>query len=284
MRTTCWEALEDDFTDNPVLRDPFVRRLVVVLAMLCCSSAVGGTIDPSTPDSAYVAFGKQFPSVVRIRSEKLLHAQYGSAVVIRPHWALTAAHVVYEAFDHTAKDDNGVVYPLSVYPHCDFNNEVLGDSDIALCYSAKDFGLKFYTPLYTGRGELGSVITIAGYGLTGTFRTGASLSDGKRRAGQNKIEAAAMGVLICSASVGADKLPLEFMIASGDSGGGMYIGNKLAGINSFLMASDKVPNGSYGDESAFTRISTHAAWIEREIAKHELEMRASATMGPDISR
>jgi hypothetical protein len=70
------------------------------------------------------------------------------------------------------------------------------------------------------------------------------------------------------------------MIAQGDSGGGLFIGNKLAGINSFLMASDKQPDGTYGDESAFTRVSLYADWVESEIEKYELALQARATTGP----
>ena len=71
------------------------------------------------------------------------------------------------------------------------------------------------------------------------------------------------------------------MISPGDSGGGMYIGNKLAGINSFLMAIDKVPDGTYGDDSAFTRVSLYVDWIESQIAQHELALQARATTGAE---
>ena len=69
------------------------------------------------------------------------------------------------------------------------------------------------------------------------------------------------------------------MLAPGDSGGGLFIGDRLAGINSFLMASDKNPNGSYTDESAFTRVSLYTNWIESQIEQHELAVRAKSTTG-----
>ena len=50
----------------------------------------------------------------------------------------------------------------------------------------------------------------------------------------------------------------------------MFIGNKLAGINSFLMSTDAKPDGTYGDESAFTRVSLYVEWVNEQIAAHEL--------------
>jgi len=258
----------------------FLIRLVrfVVLSLAGAQLACAGTRDPNTPDEKYVEFGKQFPGVVSLRARcKTPDApdakpvyQYGSAVVIRPHWVLTAAHVLTNTAQPTALKD-GAEYPLAtVFVHEDFHDDVVGYHDVALGYSPKDFALKFYTPLYRGTNELGQAATIAGYGLHGTFLTGATFSDGKKRAGHNKIEAYERGCLLCTPSrAGQGKFPLEFLIAPGDSGGGLFIGNKLAGINSFLMASDKNPDGTYTDDAAHTRISLYADWVESEIKKYE---------------
>jgi secreted trypsin-like serine protease len=72
--------------------------------------------------------------------------------------------------------------------------------------------------------------------------------------------------LICSIS-GGKKTELEFLIASGDSGGGLFLDGKLAGINSFVSAEDGKTNSSYGDESGHTRISLYREWIERETSE-----------------
>jgi secreted trypsin-like serine protease len=55
---------------------------------------------------------------------------------------------------------------------------------------------------------------------------------------------------------------LEFLIASGDSGGGLFIDNKLAGIHSCVMTVGKNPQSKYGEESGHTRISNFIEWIE----------------------
>jgi hypothetical protein len=173
-------------------------------------------------------------------------------------------------------------FPLqTVIAHKDFQDDNFGFYDLALGYSPEDFKAEFYPELYRDSDELGKAITFSGYGLHGTFHTGCTSSDGHRRAGHNKIDGQERGVLVCSPTSGVGRFPLEFMIAPGDSGGGMFIGNKLAGINSFLMAKDKKPDGTYGDESGFTRISLYVNWVESQIKQYELALAAQATTGSD---
>ena len=255
-------------------------------------TSFAGTRDPNTPDSKYVEFGQQFPSVVRIRAKikcdkpdcKLkVHEQFGSAVVIKPNWILTAAHVVHGTFDQVIIKDDGTEYPLRhLVVHRDYDEDQIGYHDIALGYSDKDFKLNFYTPLYTDTDELNKPITIAGYGIHGTFSTGGKESDGKKRGGHNRIESTERAVLVCTPSSGMKRMPLEFLITPGDSGGGMFIGDKLAGINSFLMATDKHPDGTYGDEAAFTRVSLYADWVHQQMTVHELAIKAQSTTGPEV--
>jgi secreted trypsin-like serine protease len=266
----------------------FVRLLRFVIIFLAASrAAAAGTIDPSTPDSKYVEFGKQFPFVVRITNNidckkcDKLHEQHASAVVIKPHWALTAAHVISSAQDdiiHVGDTQHRVLYKVC---YKDYDENKPGLHDIALCYTGEDFKLDFYVPLYRKTDELGQAVTIAGWGSSGNFATGAVNFDNKRRAGQNKLSSAFLSVVVCTPRK-AGRFPLEFMIAPGDSGGGMFIGNELAGINSFLAHADGKPDGSYGDDSAFTRVSLYAAWIDEQIQLHELALAARATTGADV--
>lgn len=250
----------------------------VVLVVAAASQLVAGTTDPSTPDSKYVEFGTKFPNVVELISqvkcsnpdcEFKAHKQKGSAVVIRPNWLITAAHVVQDATEHTAILADKTSYALPhVICHREFDDRMFGINDIALCYSAQKIEMDFYPALYAKSDELGKPITFAGWGAHGTFLTGAVNSDDRRRAGQNKVSGTQRTVLVCQPRK-TNRFPLEFMIASGDSGGGLFIGNELAGINSFLMATDSKPDGSYGDESAFTRVSLYVQWVDEQIAAYE---------------
>lgn len=271
--------------------------LLIFLGISSGLAVFAGTIDPNTPDSKYVEFGKEFKSVVRIKAkcaeqitkpsgERVHPYQFGSAVVIKPRWCITAAHVLDGSLgEPIVIDDAGKEFRVAkVITHKDFESERIGWHDIALCHMTEDFKLDFYTPLYTETDELGKAITIAGYGLSGTFHTGAKRDDSKKRGGHNRIESTERCVLICAPSSRSDRFPLEFMIAPGDSGGGMFIGNKLAGINSFLLAKDKKPDGTYGDESAFTRVSMYAGWVEQQIAAYELSLKAQATLSGEVIR
>lgn len=263
------------FSQRPLLRAFFFLGISLFLLFFVAPIAAG-TIDPHTPDEKYLAFGQKFPCVVRLRAESEMSppekgvkvTQWGSAVIIKPHWVLTAAHVVIDAKNHHAVKDDATAYALNpVIVHPKFKDEY-GYFDLALCYSPKDFELPFYCPIYTDSDEVGKAATIAGYGITGTFFSGGKISDGKKRAGHNKIDSTERAVLVCSPSR-SNRFPLEFCITPGDSGGGLFIGDKLAGINSFLMAADGNPNGTYGDESAHIRLSLYADWIAQEIAAYE---------------
>ena len=265
----------------------FIFLLWFVLA-LADATTLAGTRDPETPDEKYVEFGKKFPFVRKIRAverapkdPKAVHVFYGSAVMIKPHWVLTAAHVLLDVGQPTILGDelDPVEYPLvHTISHPQFDDGKNGYYDIALCYSEKDLGLDFYPALYTDHDELGKDATVAGFGFHGTFNTGMVEQDGKRRAGSNKISSLERSVLVCDPSM-YQKTAMEFLITPGDSGGGLFIGNKLAGIHSFLMAADGKPNGTYTDESAHTRVSLYADWVESQIEQYERAQRARATEG-----
>jgi hypothetical protein len=253
-------------------------KQILLSTLLIANSVSAGTRDPSTPDEKYLEFGKKFRCVQKIRANSGDEVQFGSVVIIKPNWALTAAHVVDGTTDQVIVMDDGSEFPVaSVFVHPDFEDVEVGYHDIAICYSPSDFGLEFYTPLHRGSDEVGKSVTIAGYGIAGTFLTGGVNPDGQKRAGHNKISSQERSVLICCPDR-EGRLPLEFCITAGDSGGGLFIGNELAGINSFLMAEKRKPNGLYGDEAAHTRISLYFDWICSQIESHEMAIAARATM------
>lgn len=227
-----------------------------------------GTIDPSRSDERHVEYGKKFPFVARItcREIKTGHLHSASCVIISPRCAVTAAHVVHGGEDWFVICDDGSKHTVSgVSIHPDYEDARPGFGDLAVCRveEGDKFSLDFYPPLYSGDDEAGQVASIAGYGMAGTFATGAARSDGRRRAGSNVIDSAGKELLICSVDSNR-KTELEFLIASGDSGGGLFIGNALAGINSFIMVAGHAPKSKYGEESAHTRISKYKSWIEKE--------------------
>jgi hypothetical protein len=242
-----------------------IRRTLLIL-VLAAGACYGGTRDPSVPDAKYVEYGRKYECVVPIYGECACgngkyHEFRASAVVISPRWVVTAAHVLHGQRGAKVKvrDREFALRRIVVNRH--FKENRLGMYDIAVAETEEDMGLDFYPALYRERDEAGKVAGICGYGLTGTFASGATVSDNTKRAGSNVVCRIEDHVMVCSVT-DPRKTKMEFMIAHGDSGGGLFIDGKLAGINSFVSAADKNPNSSYGDECHHTRVSIFVPWIE----------------------
>jgi hypothetical protein len=152
--------------------------------------------------------------------------------------------------------------------HAEFDDDKIGSADIALGYSSKVIEIPFDLELYKDNNEENKVCAIVGCGMTGTFATGAVIGDGKKRAGANIIRNIHKNLLMCYCDP-KSRIPMELLIASGDSGGGLFIDGKLAGIHSCVMATDKKPDSDYGDESGHTRISDYIDWIEKNISSDD---------------
>jgi hypothetical protein len=236
---------------------------LIILFLLSCS-CISGTIDPVRSDSQYIEYGKKFNSVIPITGEYSGVIFQASSVAIKKRYVLTAAHVVKKASNCYVVYKDKRIKIKNIICHKDFQEERFGIADIALCECDEDVILSEYPKLYSERDELGKTASICGYGISGKFDDNIKISDNTKRAGLNLIEYIQDELLVCTASRQSDKTKttLEFIIAHGDSGGGLFIQDQLAGINSCVMATDKKTDSSYGDESCHTRISTYIPWIE----------------------
>lgn len=245
-----------------------MKTLLFLVALIGCLNCYGGTRDPRIADKHYIDYGAKFRCVVSICGTEHSGQKYcASGVAIKPRWILTAAHVVKNAKTCKIKIDEKNINVSTTIPHENFNSDNFGFYDIALGYVDEDMLLDYYPELYSETDEVGKICAVAGYGITGTFITGGTVSDGDKRAGSNKINYIDRHLLICNLE--DDNTSMEFLIASGDSGGGLFINKKLAGINSCVMTVGKNPNSSYGSESGHTRISEHLKWILESITINE---------------
>lgn len=242
-----------------------------LLLILITSQVFAGTRDPNTSDEKYLEYGKDFHYV------GLLCGEYengnlfcGSAVAIDDHNILTAAHVIHKAKTcvFILKDEKHCI--KKIISHKDFIYENYATADIAIGHSETPFLLKFYPPLYDNNDEESKLCCIAGYGFYGTFLSGSTEYDGLRRAGSNIVDSIDRDLLLCSPSKRTDKsfTSLEFLISTGDSGGGLFIDGKLAGINSCINAVGRKPISTYNEESGHTRISKFIDWIREHRIKH----------------
>ena len=235
---------------------------------LFISNSFAGTIDPNIEDSKYLEYGSNFKHTVKIICYDDKGESSGSAVIIDDNWIITAAHIVKNMKDHHIIIDDKKHNLDFVICHEKYHDNVFGYYDIAICHIKETVNMKPYPALYENNDEVGKLVAITGLGLTGNFNTGVKISDGKKRAGSNYIKKIERGTLVCDASRPSQKITeLEYLICSGDSGGGLFIDGKLAGINSSVLGYDDRPDSTYGDESCHTRISIYIPWIKNIIEK-----------------
>jgi len=240
------------------------------------NSIFAGTIDQKRADVEYIRYGDEHKCVLPIECVIDLNTEnkdqtttksikyIASCVAISPKWVLTAAHVVKDSHRRYIIFNNRKIEVDICGYHSDFDDNKFGVNDIALCHLSESLDLDFYPELYDTPDEVGKISSQAGYGATGTFLTGSIKNDGKKRAGSNIIQGISGSLLICSVHEGKST-SLEFLIANGDSGGGLFIDKKLAGIHCCVLATDGKPNSDYEDESGHTRISVFIPWIRDTI-------------------
>jgi len=235
--------------------------------MMLLSTAYAGTIDPSVSDNKYVEYGKQYECVLPIMGilDDDLNSNFrGSCVIIDRYHILTAAHVVQNSITQHVLYDNKAYPCLIVAIHAKFDMEKKSSYDIAIARLQRAIDLDFYPDLYENKNETGKVCGIAGYGFHGNFKTGYLVSnyDNKKRAGSNIIDGIEGDVLTYSITQ-KNKTTLEFLISPGDSGGGLFIDQKLAGIHSFIYSMKGKADGKYGNVGCSTRVSEYIDWIKQ---------------------
>jgi len=232
------------------------------------TSIDAGTIDPTVSDNKYVEYGLKHECVVSIfgknNDEKTFFA---SAVLIKPKIIITAAHVIKNTKESFIKFNNeSIKIKYAIYPNgFDDSGEEITNFDIAVCLLEKPCVIDFFPELYTNNDELKKVCSISGFGMHGTYDKGITHYDGKKRAGANIVEEIVNDMLFCTLS--NPKTNLEMLPAIGDSGGGLFIDKKLAGINSIIWTKEKDGklDSNILDGSGHTRISIHADWIKKLI-------------------
>lgn len=229
-----------------------------------CSLA--GTIDPNVPDEKYVEYGKSFYYVGLLLGKKQDDTSYsGSVVAYKDKIVISAAHLFHKNKTCAVIFDNKLIPIKKIITHKDYNYNKFGSYDIAVCLLSGDLNFKWYPDIYEEKDEKGKICSMSGFGSTGDFLSGIKSSGGNRRAGSNYIDDVNFFVIFCSPSLTQNKTNLEFLISPGDSGGGLFIDNRLAGIHSGVIENkSNAGKSKYGAISVHTRLSTYKKWIEQQ--------------------
>lgn len=244
-------------------------KKIIICYILFCNNLFAGTIRPDVPDEKYIEHGLKYDCVVQIwgklkENPKLLAS--GSGVVIHKNWLLTAAHVM-DCMENPYFIINEKKYNIiKIIPNKNFNiSAPISNGDLAACFVDEEIKINKFPKLYYEKDEISKFCDLVGYGVVGLpFLGEEKRTDNKRRAGTNKIMAISEFVIFCEMKK-ENQSKLEFLTSFGDSGGGLFIDEKLAGIHSFVSCKDGKADSSYGDESGHTRISAYKDWLDEII-------------------
>ena len=261
-----------------------MKKTILALAiMLCGSFGFAGTIDPTVADSEYLEFGKKFDCVKQIEVDYETKEKgktlvgCASCVVIGDNWVLTSAHILLGKAECVYVVHDGhrhVVDRMYVHKNFDFDLKSVQNvdqpfADLALCHvrGKPEFEFKASIVDVNVVNVIGKVVAISGFGATGTLESGATNFDRKRRAGSNIIDGIEKDILLASSKKNENrKTTLEMLVATGDSGGGVFVDGKLLGIISFIRSTDGT-NSNYGDSSGFLDLRQYKRWINDIIEK-----------------
>ena len=261
----------------------FVRPIVAGFALIfSAEAAVAGVIRHDRADADYRALAGTYDSVGMIRGSTGHSGYLGSGTLIADDWVLTAGHVV-DVADSLSFSIGGQRYEAADWiAHPQWDGNLAKGYDIALVQLDRAVSGIDPAERYRGHGEVGAIGTSVGFGRSGIGTDGASTGAGTKRAGENVVDGfdpRSGGRILTSdfdSPFGlAQPLDLEYLIAPGDSGGGLFLdspaGPLLAGVHSFGAAYDGTLNSDYGDLSGHIRVAAFNDWIDAIVG------RASAT-------
>ena len=250
--------------------------------------SLAGTIRHDVADSEYTTLAAlpDYASVGKL-SGTLAGGEVwiGSAVLVKPGWALTSADLIDETgIAGVSFEVGGTTYAASSWLiHPNWIATPHNGYDLALVKLASTVTEVAPARLYQGTFDVGAVATVVGYGEAGTGASGQQPGTaGTRRAGQNTLDLATYNGTALRADFddpgdadlhnptgSATPLGLEFCLTRGDLGAGAFMdvdgSQTLVGIGSWMRTGgDRTNDASYSDVFEVTRVSVFGDWIEQE--------------------
>lgn len=237
-----------------------MRTTVLAFALAAATASAVVWRHDAEADAA-LALAKQHPAVGRVLPD-------GSATLITPTWALTAAHVAEDLKPGAELEFGGkrfqvarvVIHPLGRAPR-----GTPPEVDLALVELAQPVADVAPLSPHRGRDELGQVMVIVGCGDFSAAGSPRAHQDGRCRAVTNAVSDAGPKRLFFVFDAPPAGTALEGIGVAGDSGGAALVrvhGQwRIAGVSS----GGNGPPGAYGTEDIYTRVSSYADWIDAEL-------------------
>ena len=240
-----------------------LRWSILLVLCLCVAPLHAVVLRHDRADAEAVTLGRRFAAAGRVVPD-------GGCTLIRPAWAVTAAHVAARLRPGAMVEFDGTPYTVRrVVAHPDATGPAGAPPEVDLALLEFTTAVTGVEPvaLYKGREELGRPAFIVGYGDYGAAGSPFQRTDGRRRAVANTIDDAGPKRVFLRFDAPPAGLPLEGVGAPGDSGGPALIeaDGRLALVGVSSASMDGKP-GTYGVVDVYTRISSYVDWIEKTIA------------------
>lgn len=200
------------------------------------------------------------------------------ATLIAPQWAITASHCTQDAAFVSALHAPARGYQVKIAGHTMLIDRVVRYEpetggpriDLALLHLAKPVTHVRPIAIYRYGDELGRIVLLPGWGGFGNGAEGLKAPDGLFRVAENRIDAVRDGRLVWAfddpRSALGRALPLEGISGPGDSGGPALVmttrGWAIVGVSSGQRTLGR-PEGVYGVEEVYMRLSERLPWIEQ---------------------